>query len=86
MSKKKTWKKPPNRPNRNIINGAEVITENENEITALRRKKDNSEVIENELREERTNLKLDLNALKERLSVEFNIDIEELPETEAPCR
>jgi len=61
-----------------------VITENENEITALRRKKDNSEVIENELREERNNLKLELNALKERLSVEFNINIEELPETETP--
>ncbi|MEZ2334923.1 chromosome segregation protein SMC [Mucilaginibacter sp. RCC_168] len=62
-----------------------VITENENEITALRRKKDNSEVIENELREERNNLKLELNALKERLSVEFNIDIEDLPETETPA-
>ncbi|WPU96197.1 chromosome segregation protein SMC [Mucilaginibacter sabulilitoris] len=62
-----------------------IITENENETTALRRKKDNSEVIENELREERNNLKLELNALKERLSVEFNIDIEELPETETPA-
>jgi chromosome segregation protein len=61
-----------------------IITENENEITALRRKKDNSEVIENELREERNNLKLELNALKERLSVEFNVDIEELLETETP--
>jgi chromosome segregation protein len=61
-----------------------IITENENEITALRRKKDNHEVIENELRDERNNLKLELNALKERLSVEFNIDIEDLPETEVP--
>jgi len=61
-----------------------IITENENEITALRRKKDNSELIENELRDERNNLKLELNALKERLSVEFNVDIEELPETETP--
>jgi chromosome segregation protein len=61
------------------------ITENENEITALRRKKDNHEVIENELRDERNNLKLELNALKERLSVEFNIDIEDLPETEPPA-
>jgi chromosome segregation protein len=60
------------------------ITENENEISALRRKKDNSEVIENELRDERNNLKLDLNALKERLSVEFNINIEDLPEAEVP--
>lgn len=62
-----------------------IITENENEVTALRRKKDNHEVIENELRDERNNLKLELNALKERLSVEFNIDIEDLPETETPA-
>jgi chromosome segregation protein len=58
------------------------IAETENEITALRRKKDNAEVIENELKDERTELKLELNALKERLSVEFNVDIHELPETE----
>lgn len=61
-----------------------LITENENEISALRRKKENSEVIENELRDERNNLKIDLNALKERLSVEFNINIEDLPEAEVP--
>ncbi|MEO8886144.1 MAG: chromosome segregation protein SMC, partial [Mucilaginibacter sp.] len=60
------------------------ITESENEITVLRRKKDNAEVIENELKDERNNLKLELNALKERLSVEFNIDIEELLDTEIP--
>jgi chromosome segregation protein len=58
------------------------ISEIENEITALRRKKDNAEVIENELRDERSNLKVELNALKERLSVEFNVDIRDLPENE----
>ena len=58
------------------------ISESENEITALRRKKDNAEIIENELKDERNNLKIELNALKERLSVEFNIDIHELPEAE----
>jgi chromosome segregation protein len=58
------------------------ITETENELTALRRKKDNAELIENELKDERNNLKLELNALKERLSVEFNVDIQDLPETE----
>ncbi|MDB5132940.1 MAG: smc 3 [Mucilaginibacter sp.] len=58
------------------------ITETENEITALRRKKDNAEILENELKDQRNNLKLDLNALKERLSVEFNVDIQELPDTE----
>ena len=58
------------------------ISETENEITALRRKKDNAEIIENELKDERNNLKIELNALKERLSVEFSIDIHELPEAE----
>jgi chromosome segregation protein len=58
------------------------ISESENEVTVLRRKKDNAETIENALKDERTNLKLELNALKERLSVEFNIDIQDLPETE----
>jgi chromosome segregation protein len=58
------------------------ISESENELTALRRKKDNAEIIENDLKDERNNLKLELNALKERLSVEFNVDIQELPEAE----
>jgi len=58
------------------------ITGTENEISDLRRKKDNAELIENDLKDERNNLKLELNALKERLSVEFNVDIHELPETE----
>ncbi len=58
------------------------ITATENEISDLRRKKDNAELIENDLKDQRNNLKLELNALKERLSVEFNVDIHELPETE----
>ncbi len=60
------------------------ITETENEITALRRKKDQADVIENELKDQKNNLKLDLNALKERLSVEFNIDINELLDVVPP--
>jgi len=58
------------------------ITETEDAITALRRKKDQAEVIENELKDERNNLRIELNALKERLSVEFNVDIHDLPENE----
>jgi len=58
------------------------ITETEDAITALRRKKDHAEVIENELKDERNNLRIELNALKERLSVEFNVDIHDLPENE----
>ena len=60
------------------------ITESENEITLLRRKKDQAEVIENELKDQKNNLKIELNALRERLSVEFNIDINEILDTEPP--
>jgi chromosome segregation protein len=60
------------------------ITEAENNVSNLRRKKDNVELIEAELRDKRTNLRVDLNSLKERLSVEFNIDIEELLNAEVP--
>jgi chromosome segregation protein len=58
------------------------ITETEDAIGALRRKKDQAEVIENELKDQRNSLRIELNALKERLSVEFNVDINDLPETE----
>ncbi|RCH55095.1 chromosome segregation protein SMC [Mucilaginibacter hurinus] len=60
------------------------IAEGENEISTLRRKKDNAEVIENELKDERNNLKIELNAMKERLSVEFNVYIEDLLSAEGP--
>jgi len=61
------------------------ITETENDIAALRRKKEQFEQVENELKDERNNLKLELNALKERLSVEFSIDIKELLDAEPPA-
>lgn len=55
-----------------------LITETEDNITALRRNKDLADVISNELKDQKTSIKLELNALKERLSVEFSIDISEL--------
>ncbi|MFD2866640.1 chromosome segregation protein SMC [Mucilaginibacter antarcticus] len=58
------------------------ITQNEDAITVLRRQKDQADLIENELKEQRNNLRIELNALKERLSVEFSIDINDLPENE----
>lgn len=61
-----------------------LITENENRITDLRKKKEQSDVITNEIKDRKTSLKLELNALKERLAVEFSIDIAELLEAEIP--
>ncbi|GGC35527.1 chromosome partition protein Smc [Parapedobacter defluvii] len=54
------------------------INETEEQITRLRRQKEQVDFLFDELRDKKTNLKLDLNALKERLSVEFSIDITEL--------
>lgn len=59
-----------------------AITEREAEVSKLRQQKDRTEAIENELKDERNNLKIELNALRERLSVEFNIDINDLLEIE----
>jgi chromosome segregation protein len=60
------------------------LTVTENEISVLRRKKENAETIENATKDERNNLKLELSALKERLSVEFNVNINELPDNGLP--
>ncbi|WP_454802431.1 chromosome segregation protein SMC [Mucilaginibacter phyllosphaerae] len=60
-----------------------TITESENEVSKLRQKKDLAEGLENELKEQRNNLKLELNALRERLSVEFNVDINDLLEIDS---
>src|SRR5690606_2816339 len=42
------------------------------------RKKEHVDILFDELRDKKTTLKLDLNALKERLAVEFSVDINEL--------
>ena len=60
------------------------LTITENEISMLRRKKEHAETIENATKDERNNLKLELSALKERLSVEFNVNINELAENSLP--
>jgi chromosome segregation protein len=60
------------------------INEAETGITALRRKREQAELIENELKDQKNQLKLELNALKERLAIEFNINIEDLLDAEVP--
>jgi len=58
------------------------ITETEEKISLLRKSKEESELISNELKDQKTGIKLDLNALKERLSIEFSIDISNLLDEE----
>lgn len=61
-----------------------VITETENAVSNLRKHKEQAEVISHELKDKKTTLKLELNALKERLSIEFSIDINDLLDAEIP--
>ena len=61
-----------------------AIAETENNIAEQRRKKEQADFLANELKDQKTNLKLELNGLKERLSVEFSIDITDLFESEVP--
>lgn len=56
----------------------------EQELSEIRRKKEQVEELISALREKKTQLKIDLNALKERLSVEFQIDIEDLLDANLP--
>jgi len=61
-----------------------AINETENTIAEQRRKKEQADFLANELKDQKTNLKLELNGLKERLSVEFSIDITDLLENNVP--
>ncbi|MEH6308321.1 chromosome segregation protein SMC [Olivibacter sp. CPCC 100613] len=60
------------------------INKKEEEIGAFRKRKDQIEILTNEIKDKKTSLKLDLNALKERLAVEFEIDINDLLDNELP--
>lgn len=56
----------------------------EEEIIQLRRNKDQNDFLLSELKDKKTALQIDLNSLKERLAVEFNININELLEGDIP--
>lgn len=58
------------------------ITEMEEKISLLRKNKEQAEQISNEFKDQKTTIKLELNALKERLSVEFSVDISTLLDEE----
>ncbi len=61
-----------------------VINDLEDEINQLRKSKDISDSLISQLKDKKTTLQIDLNALKERLSVEFNIELQDLLEAEIP--
>ncbi|MFZ4861668.1 chromosome segregation protein SMC [Sphingobacterium sp. Mn56C] len=56
----------------------------EEEVTSARKAKDQYDFLLTEVKDKKTSLQIDLNSLKERLAVEFNIDIKELLESDMP--
>lgn len=59
-----------------------AIAEHEKTIARQRREKENAETILNEIREKLTGMKLQVAGIKERLSVEFKVDLDEILEEE----
>lgn len=58
------------------------IHKQEEELTSLRKIKENADVLVAELKDRRNQLKIALSGLKERLSIEFQVDINDLFEEE----
>ncbi|QPH40684.1 chromosome segregation protein SMC [Pedobacter endophyticus] len=58
------------------------INEVENNLTTIRKNREETDFLLTEIKDKKNALKIDLNSLKERLAVEFNIDINDLLETE----
>ncbi len=58
------------------------INELENNLSNIRRNREDTDLLLTEIKDKKNTLRIDLNALKERLAVEFNIDINDLLETE----
>ncbi len=60
------------------------ITELENTLSDIRRNRDQSDMLVTAIKDKKTTLIIELNSLKERLSVEFNVHLEDLLETAPP--
>ncbi|MBS0000212.1 MAG: chromosome segregation protein SMC, partial [Cyclobacteriaceae bacterium] len=56
------------------------IDDLENQVRELQKQKENIDILLIELREKLNDLKLELNSIKERLSIEFNIKLEDITE------
>lgn len=65
-------------------NGRATSNDLETVIASLRQNKDKSDFLMGELKDKKTALQIDLNALKERLSIEFDIDIQDLLDDDGP--
>jgi len=61
-----------------------AINKKEEDIVTLRKRKEQVDLLTGEIKDKKTSLRLELNALKERLSVEFNTDINDLLDVELP--
>jgi len=58
------------------------MNKKEEEISSLRKRREQVDLLTGEIKDKKTTLRLDLNALKERLAVEFEVDINDLLDQE----
>ena len=61
-----------------------IITDLEEQLRVIRNNKEQADQVFESIRERKTEVKMELTSLKERLSVEFGVDIDELQEIEIP--
>ncbi|MBK0382379.1 chromosome segregation protein SMC [Pedobacter sp. SD-b] len=69
---------------KDYYNYKEKTNELEIQLSELRKNKDITEQLAADIKDKKNNLKIELNGLKERLAVEFNIEIEDILDDEPP--
>ncbi|WP_270090126.1 chromosome segregation protein SMC [Sphingobacterium sp. SYP-B4668] len=83
-AQKESLEKGLNDIEEDFYSSRKIIIDLEEQITQLRKSKDLTDVLIGEIKDKKTKLQIDLNSLKERLAVEFNIDLKDLLENEPP--
>jgi len=83
-AQKEEFEKGVSESEKEYFSSRSLITETENSISTLRKNKEHTELIAAELSAKKNDLRMNLTSLKDRLSVEFSVDIEDLLDSEVP--
>jgi chromosome segregation protein len=80
MIRKIHWKSSLNEAEKEYYAIRGHIDELENQVREIQKQKENIDTLLIELRDKLNDLKLELNSIRERLSIEFNINLEDIKE------
>jgi len=84
-AQKESLEKGLNEIEEDFYSSRKIILDIEEQIVQLRKSRELTDVLIGEIKDKKTKLQIDLNSLKERLAVEFNIDLKDLLEHEPPA-